>query len=147
MTAKGGGAVSEDLITTHEVARILGVASDTVTSWMTRGIIPAAARGTTSEAFVAIEDWYTTFCALAGVDPADARAAAAGLPPVDGVDLSPVLLGTNATSPRTEIVIGSSDGNDHKGNTIVAGVIDGEFLREKLRQTPPVRRERTTQRL
>ena len=46
---------------------------------------------------------YTTFCGLAGVDPTDERAAAAGLPPVDGHDLWPLISGANATSPRTEV--------------------------------------------
>lgn len=32
----------------------------------------------------------------------------------------------NATSPRTEIIIGSSDGTDHEGNTIVAGIISAD---------------------
>ena len=27
--------------------------------------------------------WYATYCALAGVDPTDHKAAAAGLPPID----------------------------------------------------------------
>ena len=33
----------------------------------------------------------------------DRRAAAAGLPPVDGLDVWPLISGANATSPRTEI--------------------------------------------
>ena len=90
------------------------------------GFLPAALRGTTYEGLMHLEDVYATLCALAGVDAADKRAAAAGLPPIDSLDMSPVLLGVNATSPRTEIVIGSSDNNDHHGNTIVAGVIDAE---------------------
>ena len=39
--------------------------------------------------------------------------------------MSPIILNINATSPRTEIVIGNSDDNDHRGNTIVSGIIDG----------------------
>jgi arylsulfatase B len=89
------------------------------------GVIPAALRGTVHTGWWHLSDFYATFCALAGVDPADARAAAAGLPPIDSLDMSGVLLGSNATSPRTEIIIGSSDVDDHSGNTIVAGVIDG----------------------
>jgi hypothetical protein len=46
---------------------------------------------------------YVTFAALAGADPFDERAAAAGLPPVDGHNLWPLLSGENATSPRTEV--------------------------------------------
>ena len=58
------------------------------------------------------------------MDPTDARAAAAGLPPIDSLDMSALLFGTNATSPRTEVAIGSSDGADNAGNTIVQGIID-----------------------
>lgn len=93
-------------------------------AFVSGGFLPASLRGTIYEGFMHLEDWYTTLCALAGVDPTDERAAAAGLPPVDGLDFSQVLLGTNSTSPRTEIVIGNSDDSDHSGNTIVAGVIN-----------------------
>jgi arylsulfatase I/J len=79
--------------------------------------------GTAARAFVAIEDWYVTFCGLAGVDPTDARAAAAGLPPVDGIDLWPVLSGANKTSGRRLQFLGSTDNTPDKGNTIVQGVI------------------------
>ena len=46
---------------------------------------------------------YTTFSALAGVEARDDRAAAAGLPPVDGLNLWPYLSGQVDKSPRTEI--------------------------------------------
>ena len=94
-----------------------------VNAFAAGGLIPAAMRGNRSAAFCAIEDWYTTFCALAGVDPADERAAAAGLPPVDGLDLWPVLSGASASSGRRLQFLGSSDGSPDKGNTIVQGVI------------------------
>ena len=54
---------------------------------------------------------YATFCALAGVDPSDSRAALAGLPPIDSLNLWPLVSGANATSPRTEVVLGSNVGN------------------------------------
>ena len=47
-----------------------------------------------------------TFAELAGIDPTDWRAAAAGLPPVDSHSLAPVLLG-KGPSTRTEIPIGT----------------------------------------
>ena len=40
-----------------------------------------------------------------GADPTDGAAAAAGLPPIDSVDLWPMLSGANTTSPRVEIAI------------------------------------------
>jgi len=66
---------------------------------------------------------YTTFCAIAGVDPTDELAAASGLPPVDGLNMWPLLSGANATSPRTHVILGSSDDTDKAGNTIVTGAI------------------------
>lgn len=90
------------------------------------GLLPASRRGATVSGWMHLADFYATFCALAGVDAHDARAAAAGLPPVDSLDLSAVLLGTNESSPRTEVPIGGSDGSDHAGNTLVAGLIDAQ---------------------
>ena len=42
---------------------------------------------------------------MVGVDPTDTWAAESGLPPVDGVNLWPLLSGKNSTSPRTEIPV------------------------------------------
>ena len=84
------------------------------------GALPAAQRGTKTSAFVAVEDFYTTFCAIAGVDPRDDRAAAAGLPPVDGVNQWPHIAGTATASLRDEVVIGTNDGN----LTVVQGLIN-----------------------
>lgn len=97
-----------------------------INAFASGGFLPQQLRRTTHEGLMHLADWYTTFCALAGVDPEDKKAAAAGLPPVDGLDMSPIFLGTNATSPRTEIVIGNSDDSDHRGNTIVSGLIDAD---------------------
>ena len=94
-----------------------------VNAFVAGGAVPAARRGTTESGLIEIADWYTTFVTLAGADPRDAAAAAAGLPPVDGVDMWPLLSGANATSPRTHIILGSSDDSDKAGNTIVEGVI------------------------
>jgi arylsulfatase I/J len=67
------------------------------------GFVPQARRGTVATGFVAIEDWYSTICGLAGVDPDDKAARSAGLPPIDSLDLWPYLSGVAPTSPRTEI--------------------------------------------
>jgi hypothetical protein len=40
---------------------------------------------------------------MAGGNPADTEGEAAGVPPVDGLNVLPLLLGRNTTSPRTEI--------------------------------------------
>ena len=78
---------------------------------MSGGLVPESRRGSVHAGFVETCDWYRTFCGLAGVDPADARGAAAGLPPVEGFDLWPVLSGANETSPRSEVVIGMPTDN------------------------------------
>jgi hypothetical protein len=49
---------------------------------------------------------YATYATMAGVDPADKIGEAAGVPPIDGFDVLPLVLGLNATSPRTEIFFG-----------------------------------------
>lgn len=89
------------------------------------GFLPASQAGTKLEAFIAMEDWYRTFCGLAGVDPFDARAAAAGLPPVEGFDQWPLLSGANSTPPRTEVWLGSAGPGDADGSypAIVQGLI------------------------
>ena len=54
---------------------------------------------------------YATFLGLAGLPHsqiADARAAAAGLPPLDSLDVWPLLSGSNATSPRVEIPLSAN---------------------------------------
>ena len=59
-----------------------------------------------SGAQVAGWDWYATLSQLAGIDPTDWRADAAGLPPIDSLSFVPVLLG-NGNSSRTELAVGT----------------------------------------
>jgi arylsulfatase I/J len=89
------------------------------------GAVPAGVRGTPVPGLVSIADVYTTLCALAGVDPADDRAAAAGLPPVDGLDMWPLLSGANATGPRADVPLGTSASPDPdvQSGTVVQGVV------------------------
>ncbi len=59
------------------------------------------------------------------MSPFDERAARASLPPVDGLDVWPLLSGANATSPRAEVVLGGAfpfPGLDD-GATIVQGLV------------------------
>jgi len=62
------------------------------------------------------------FAGLAGVSAHDPVAEAAGLPPVDGLDLWPLLSGANATSPHAEMVLGAA-ANEAASATTVQGVI------------------------
>ena len=50
-------------------------------------------RGGKLSGLAAVWDAYATFAALAGADPTDHRAAAAGLPAIDSVDLWPYFSG------------------------------------------------------
>jgi arylsulfatase B len=76
------------------------------------GLIPAAMRGKILQDWTAMEDLYATYCGLAGVGTEDDKAKAANLPPVDGLDLWPLLSGANATGPRTEVWLGSGGAGD-----------------------------------
>lgn len=80
-----------------------------VNAFVSGGFLPAAVRGTRYSGLVALWDWYSTFCALAGVDPTDESAAAAGLPPIDSIDQSAIILGKGSSSapPRTELALGT----------------------------------------
>jgi arylsulfatase B len=77
-----------------------------VNALVSGGYLPSSRQGAIVEQFTGIEDFYATFCALAGVDPFDKQAEAVGLPPVDSVNIWPLISGENSTSPRTEIVLG-----------------------------------------
>ena len=52
--------------------------------------------------------WYATFAALAGEDPTDVLAASSGLPPIDSLDVWPLISGANATSPRMLLPLDAS---------------------------------------
>ena len=74
-----------------------------VNAFISGGYLPEQMRGQKTEGYVHIADWYATFCALAGVDPTDERAAKANLPPIDSLNMWPLISGQNSTSPRTDI--------------------------------------------
>jgi arylsulfatase B len=77
-----------------------------VAAWLSGGALPTAVRGSVQRGLMHGADWLATLCGLAGGTAAacvaDARAAAAGLPPIDSLDLWPLLSGANASSPRFE---------------------------------------------
>jgi arylsulfatase B len=63
--------------------------------WGGANVLPAAVRGTTSNAFMHICDWYKTLSTLVGVDAAD---DARGVPPIDSIDVWAALMRPNATA-------------------------------------------------
>jgi arylsulfatase I/J len=76
-----------------------------VNAFASGGFLPQNVRGTKLQGTIAVADWYGTFCGLANVDPTDSWAAQSDLPPIDSVDVWPMLSGTNLTSPRDNIGI------------------------------------------
>lgn len=74
-----------------------------VNAFVSGGFLPDKMRGEKTNGYIHLADWYGTFCGLAGVDSVDIKAAAAKLPPVDSLDMWPLISGENTTSPRTEI--------------------------------------------
>ena len=78
-------------------------------SFVSGGVVPKERRGTKLEGYIHVADWYTTFCSLAGVDPHDPKAVAAGYPDIDGLDMTEYVLGSNLSvvSPRNEVPLSS----------------------------------------
>ena len=74
-----------------------------VNGFVSGGYLPEKMRGQKTDGYIHIADWYSTFCNLAGVDPTDERAAEAKLPPIDSLNMWPMISGQNATSPRVDI--------------------------------------------
>lgn len=79
-----------------------------ISSYVSGGLIPEKMRGKVLEDYIHISDWYTTFCALASVDPTDFTATQKGLPPVDGINQWPLLSGQVATNGREELYIATT---------------------------------------
>lgn len=93
-----------------------------VAAFASGGIIPANVRGTKLKTMIHMADWYATFCNLAGVDPTDKTAAAAGLPPIDSVDIWPLLTGMSQEPPREHmpIVVDFPQGKRRIGGNVSA---------------------------
>ena len=76
-----------------------------VNAFVSGGYLPENRRGQKTEGYIHIADWYSTFCSLAGVDPTDEQAAATNLPPIDSLNMWPLISGENLTSPRVDIPV------------------------------------------
>ena len=74
-----------------------------VNAFVSGGYLPEKMRGQKTDGYIHLTDWYATFCYLAGVDPTDEEAAKAKLPPIDSMNMWPLISGQNSTSPRTDI--------------------------------------------
>ena len=76
-----------------------------VNAFVSGGYLPEKMRGQKTDGYIHLADWYGTFCAIAGVDPTDEKAAKAKLPPVDSYNMWPLISGETDTSPRTDVPI------------------------------------------
>jgi arylsulfatase I/J len=74
-------------------------------AFISGGYLPKTMKGKKTEEYIHIADWYATLCFLAGVDPTDDKAAKANLPPIDSLNMWPLISGQNSTSPRSDIPI------------------------------------------
>jgi len=88
-----------------------------VNTWASGGFIPASQRGTKKTRLTVQGDWYATYCALAGVDPTDEKAAKANLPPIDSLNMWPYLSGQVDASPRKEVALGDHVLSHSQGNS------------------------------
>lgn len=97
-----------------------------VNAFVSGGLLPSSMRGKRLDGLAAVQDWYATFAALGGVSAFDHRAAAAGLPAVEGLDLWPYLSGRTAASPRKEYYCGVTTTHGQSVQTITgdAHVVD-----------------------
>jgi arylsulfatase I/J len=77
-----------------------------VNAFASGGYLPKAVRGSKLEGIIHIADWYRTLTqGIAGLDPTDHWAAESGLPPIDSLNVWPMLSGENMTSPRESILV------------------------------------------
>eukprot|EP01052_Picozoa_sp_SAG31_P047993 SAG31_NODE_9844_length_1221_cov_1.350267_1_plen_234_part_00 len=116
-----------------------------VAAFVGGGFLPAHARGKTLTGYIHACDWYPTICLLAGgVDCHEEKTAGVlhgGIPPVDGFNMYPYLVGSTPASPRTEIMLDSScyaagscvNGSAGKknpcdpSNLCIGSIISGDF--------------------
>eukprot|EP00118_Oscarella_pearsei_P000690 m.5568 g.5568 ORF g.5568 m.5568 type:complete len:527 (+) comp13516_c0_seq1:166-1746(+) len=77
-----------------------------VNAFLNGGALPDRVKSTILGEYIHVCDWYATFCHLAGEDWFDEQAEEAGLPPVDSLNVWPLISGQNGTSPRTEFFMG-----------------------------------------
>ena len=65
-------------------------------------------RGEKTTGKIHLADWYSTFCNLASVNPTDERAAKDNLPPLDSMNMWPLISGQTMDSPREGIPISNT---------------------------------------
>jgi len=104
-------------------------------AFVSGGLLPQAVRGSVLTGMIHVCDWYRTFGVLAGVLPADGPvkgASALGVPPIDGLDMWPLLSGVNGTSPRTGFALSQYAVVDGRYKYINGSVHDHESWNGKV---------------
>jgi arylsulfatase I/J len=76
-----------------------------VNAFASGGFLPQKVQGQKQTGKIHLADWYATFCSLAGVDPTDERAAKANLPPIDSMNMWPLISGETKQSPREDVPV------------------------------------------
>eukprot|EP00055_Hartaetosiga_balthica_P008219 m.29807 g.29807 ORF g.29807 m.29807 type:complete len:699 (+) comp6184_c0_seq2:200-2296(+) len=84
------------------------------------GFLPSNMRGTTVKGMMHIVDLFATFSHLAGVDPKDKQAREHNLPPIDSINMWPLLSGATTSSPRSSLVLASMASDDF-GAAVISG--------------------------
>eukprot|EP01084_Bolivina_argentea_P020976 38962_1 len=90
-----------------------------VVAMVSGGYLPQNRRGKTINGTFHIADWYSTILeGIIGIDPEDKRAKAAGLPPIDSINMWDYLMsdGSNQSSPRYEFML-----------THYTGILQGDY--------------------
>ena len=96
-----------------------------VAAFVSGGFVLHGSPTATIPGLMHIADWWATLSAIAGAPPVDTMAAAhPGIPSIDSIDMSAMLSGANATSPRTELVLSSLAPLEGAGAALIM-VIDG----------------------
>ena len=90
-----------------------------VTAFWGGGYLPASSYGTSIHGIVSVADYSTTLCIIGGGTlescQLDTVAEAAGLPPLDSLNVWPLISGINLTSPRVEIPVSNNVLIQYKG--------------------------------
>eukprot|EP01084_Bolivina_argentea_P003680 6923_1 len=74
-------------------------------AFVSGGYLPLNRRGEIENGMIHISDWYSTFSSMVNVNPFDNNALEHNLPPVDGYDVWPLIIGETEISPRSIIPI------------------------------------------
>ena len=78
-----------------------------VPAFVSGGLVPVERHGTVDTSLTHLSDWFPTLLALAGVQPAgDGTTNGGGMPPVDGIDLWPLVQGEPLARGHDSLMLG-----------------------------------------